>query len=106
MLTGGELAAMVVIDCVARLGAGSWVPRSPPAGSPTTDGLLQYPQYTRPPEYRGWAVPEVLLSGHHARIDEWRREQSMLETKRRRPDLLESPEEPLHRGADNHESQC
>ncbi len=105
VLTGGELAAMVVIDCVARLGAGVLGSEESTSRESHTDGLLQYPQYTRPPEYRGWTVPEVLLSGHHARIDEWRREQSMLETKRRRPDLLEGPEEPFHRGIDSHESQ-
>lgn len=93
VLTGGELAAMVVIDCVARLGAGVLGSEESTTRESHTDGLLQYPQYTRPPEYRGWTVPEVLLSGHHARIEEWRREQSLLETRRRRPDLLERMEE-------------
>ena len=92
VLTGGELAAMVVIDCVARfmpevLGSEESTSRESHA-----DGLLQYPQYTRPPEFRGWSVPEILLSGHHARIDSWRKEQSLLETQRRRPDLLKQPE--------------
>ena len=93
VLTGGELAAMVVIDCVARLGAGVLGSEESTTRESHTDGLLQYPQYTRPPDYRGWTVPEVLLSGYHARIEEWRKEQSLLETRRRRPDLLESREE-------------
>ena len=97
VMTGGELAAMVVIDCVARLEPGVLGSEESTVRESHTDGLLQYPQYTRPPEYRGWTVPEVLLSGHHARIEEWRREQSLLETRRRRPDLLKgmggTPEE-------------
>ena len=93
VLTGGEMAAMVVIDSVARLGAGVLGSEESTTRESHTDGLLQYPQYTRPPDYRGWTVPEVLLSGHHARIEEWRKEQSLLETRRRRPDLLESREE-------------
>ena len=94
VLTGGELAAMVVIDCVSRLGPGVLGSEESTTRESHTDGLLQYPQYTRPPEFRGWTVPEVLLSGHHARIEEWRREQSLLETWRRRPDLLEGSESP------------
>ena len=93
VLTGGELAAMVIIDCVARLGAGVLGSDESTTRESHTDGLLQFPQYTRPPEFRGWTVPEVLLSGHHARIEEWRREQALQETRRRRPDLLESSEE-------------
>ena len=93
VLTGGEMAAMVVIDSVARLGAGVLGSEESTTRESHTDGLLQYPQYTRPPDYRGWTVPEVLLSGHHARIEEWRKEQSLLETRRRRPDLLENREE-------------
>ena len=93
VLTGGELAAMVVIDCVARLGEGVLGSDESTTRESHTDGLLQYPQYTRPPEFRGWTVPEVLLSGHHARIEEWRRDQALLETRRRRPDLLEKVEE-------------
>lgn len=88
VLTGGELAAMVLIDCVARLGEGVLGSEESTSRESHSDGMLQYPQYTRPPEFRGWTVPEVLLSGHHARIEEWRREQSFLETRRRRPDLL------------------
>ena len=92
VLTGGELAAMVIIDCVARLGVGVLGSEESTTRESHTDGLLQYPQYTRPPEFRGWTVPEVLLSGHHARIEEWRREQALQETWRRRPDLLEPSE--------------
>ncbi len=93
VLTGGELAAMVLIDCVVRLGEGVLGSEESTSRESHTDGLLQYPQYTRPPDFRGWTVPEVLLSGHHARIEEWRREQALLETRRRRPDLLEKVEE-------------
>ena len=92
VLTGGELAAMVVIDCVARFMPEVLGSEESTARESHTDGLLQYPQYTRPPEFRGWTVPEILLSGHHARIDSWRKEQSLLETQRRRPDLLKQPE--------------
>lgn len=92
VLTGGELAAMVVIDCVARLGRGVLGSEQSISQESHTDGLLQHPQYTRPPDFRGWTVPEVLLSGHHERIETWRREQALLETRRRRPDLLEGTE--------------
>lgn len=86
VLTGGELPAMVICDCVARyvdgvLAAGSLVDES------FSDGMLEYPQYTRPAVYNGVSVPEVLLSGNHAKIDEWRREQSRKITAERRPDL-------------------
>ncbi len=87
VLTGGELPAMVICDCVARyvdgvLSSGSLVDES------FADGLLEYPQYTRPAIYRGMSVPEVLLSGNHAEVDKWRREQSEKLTKERRPDLF------------------
>lgn len=87
VLTGGELPAMVICDSVARyvdgvLAAGSLVDES------FSDGLLEYPQYTRPAVFNGVGVPEVLLSGNHAEIDKWRREQSEELTKKRRPDLL------------------
>lgn len=87
VLTGGELPAMVICDCVARyvdgvIAAGSLVDES------FSDGLLEYPQYTRPAVYDGESVPEVLLSGNHAEIDKWRREQSERLTRERRPDLL------------------
>ncbi len=76
VLTGGEMAAMVVIDAVCRLVPGVLGSEESPLDESHTGGLLEYPQYTRPPEYRGWAVPEVLLSGNHAQIARWRREQS------------------------------
>ena len=98
ILTGGELAAMVVIDCVARFMPEVLGSEESTARESHTDGLLQYPQYTRPPEFRGWSVPEILLSGHHARIDSWRKEQSLLETQRRRPDLLTTTGKHFHSG--------
>ena len=87
VLTGGELPAMVLCDCVSRyvdgvLSPGSLVDES------FSDGLLEYPQYTRPVNYRGLTVPEVLRSGNHAEIDRWRREQALALTKKMRPDLL------------------
>lgn len=91
VLTGGELAAAVVVDAVTRLVPGVIDAESLGEESHTS-GLLEYPHYTRPPEYRGLSVPEVLLSGHHARIAEWRRQQSLCRTRARRPDLLERVE--------------
>lgn len=91
VLTGGELAAAVVVDAVTRLVPGVIDAESLGEESHTS-GLLEYPHYTRPPEYRGLSVPEVLLSGHHARIAEWRRQQSLCRTRARRPDLLERAE--------------
>ncbi|QAY65580.1 tRNA (guanosine(37)-N1)-methyltransferase TrmD [Paenibacillus protaetiae] len=90
VLTGGELPAMTVIDSVVRLLPGVLGNESSAVTDSFSTGLLEYPHYTRPPAFRGWEVPEVLLSGHHARIEAWRREQSLLRTLRRRPDLLES----------------
>jgi tRNA (guanine37-N1)-methyltransferase len=87
VLTGGELAAAVIIDVVSRLVPGVIDPESL-AEESHTSGLLEYPQYTRPPVFRGLAVPEVLLSGNHARIAEWRRQQALCRTRARRPDLL------------------
>jgi tRNA (guanine37-N1)-methyltransferase len=96
VLTGGELAAMVVVDAVARLVPGVLEPGSLGEESHGA-GLLEYPQYTRPPSYRDWAVPEILLSGNHSAIATWRRRQALQRTWRRRPDLLAridlSPEE-------------
>jgi len=88
VLTGGELAAMVVVDTVVRLVPGVLSGESLLYES-HTDGLLEYPQYTRPEDFRGWKVPEILLSGNHAQIAKWRREHSILRTFMRRPDLLE-----------------
>jgi tRNA (guanine37-N1)-methyltransferase len=97
VLTGGELAAMVVIDAVARLLPGVLGSDESAKDDSHAGGLLEYPQYTRPKTYRGWETPQVLLSGNHAQIAKWRREQSILRTLRRRPELLEkanlSPEE-------------
>ena len=89
VLSGGELAAMVVVDAVVRLLPGVLGSEKSPLDDSHTTGLLEYPQYTRPVEYRGWAVPEVLLSGNHAQIAKWRREQAILRTLKRRPDLLD-----------------
>ena len=87
VLTGGELPAMVLVDAVARLIPGVLDAESTLEES-HADGLLEYPHYTRPAEYRGWSVPDVLLSGHHGQIAAWRRQQSLLRTLRRRPGLL------------------
>jgi tRNA (guanine37-N1)-methyltransferase len=88
VLTGGELAAMVVIDSVVRLREGVLGNQSSPSEESFTTGLLEYPQYTRPANFRGMKVPEVLLSGHHQQIETWRREQALYRTFMRRPDLL------------------
>ena len=88
VLTGGELAAMVVCDAVVRLIPGVLGAEESAQEESFADGLLEYPQYTRPPDFRGWEVPEVLLSGNHAVIAAWRRAQSLLRTLRRRPELL------------------
>lgn len=88
VLTGGELPALVVIDAVARLIPGVLGDEQAAHRDSHAQGLLEYPHYTRPAEYRGWKVPEVLLSGDHARIAAWRRKQSLLRTHLRRPDLL------------------
>lgn len=89
VLTGGELAAMVVIDAVSRLVPGVLHNDISAVTESFEDGLLEYPQYTRPDVYNGMAVPEVLLSGNHAKVDQWRHEQSLMRTKKYRPDLYE-----------------
>jgi tRNA (guanine37-N1)-methyltransferase len=89
VLTGGELPALAVIDAVSRLMPGVLGDPEGAADDSHATGLLEYPHYTRPPEFRGWGVPPVLLSGNHAVIERWRREQSLLRTLRKRPDLLE-----------------
>lgn len=89
VLSGGELAAMVVVDAVVRLLPGVLGSEASLVDDSHVDGLLEYPQYTRPVEYRGWSVPEVLLSGNHAQIAKWRREQSTQRTSERRPELLD-----------------
>ena len=88
ILTGGELAAMVLVDAVARRVPGVLGSQESGQADSFAAGLLQHPQYTRPVEYRGWGVPEVLLSGNHAEIALWRRRQSLLRTLQRRPELL------------------
>jgi tRNA (guanine37-N1)-methyltransferase len=90
VLTGGELPALVVIDAVTRLVPGVLGDPDGPWDDSHASGLLEYPHYTRPPEFRGWRVPEILVSGDHARLARWRREQSLLRTRQRRPDLLAS----------------
>ena len=89
VLTGGEIPAMVVVDAVVRLLPGVLGSEDSPLDDSHAHGLLEYPQYTRPAEYKGWSVPEVLLSGNHARIAKWRREQIIRRTLERRPDLLD-----------------
>jgi tRNA (guanine37-N1)-methyltransferase len=88
VLTGGELAAMIIVDAVARLLPGVLAEASTGEESHAS-GLLEYPQYTRPPEFRGWRVPDILLSGHHEQVARWRRKESLRLTRERRPDLFE-----------------
>ena len=88
VLTNGALPAMVVIDAVARLLPGVLGDDESSRDESFSAGLLEYPQYTRPAEFRGLKVPEVLLSGNHAEIEKWRREQAKLRTEKQRPDLL------------------
>jgi tRNA (guanine37-N1)-methyltransferase len=92
VLTGGELAALVVLDAVIRLKPGALGDPEGASDDSHASGLLEYPHYTRPPEFRGWGVPEVLLSGDHAKIDRWRREQALRRTWLRRPDMLAAVE--------------
>lgn len=89
VLTGGELPALVVVDAVVRLLPGVLGDETSPASESFSGGLLECPQYTRPAEFRGWTVPEVLLSGNHAEIEKWRRRAALERTLVRRPDLLE-----------------
>ncbi|MCJ8010574.1 tRNA (guanosine(37)-N1)-methyltransferase TrmD [Paenibacillus sp. KQZ6P-2] len=92
VLTGGELPAMVVIDSVVRLLPGVLGNETSAVTDSFSTGLLEYPHYTRPAEFRGWKVPDILLSGHHANIELWRREQALKRTLERRPDLLDKVE--------------
>ncbi|MEO6458366.1 MAG: tRNA (guanosine(37)-N1)-methyltransferase TrmD [Chloroflexia bacterium] len=87
VITGGELAAMVVVDAVARLVPGVLAEGSADEES-HAQGLLEYPHYTRPPEFRGWPIPPVLVSGHHAQVAAWRRREALRRTLERRPDML------------------
>lgn len=88
VLTGGELPAMVMIDAISRLIPGVLHNDASAEFESFQDNLLEYPQYTRPEEWHGKKVPEILLSGHHANVEKWRREQSVIRTAQRRPDLL------------------
>ncbi|MBO7392621.1 MAG: tRNA (guanosine(37)-N1)-methyltransferase TrmD [Abditibacteriota bacterium] len=88
VLSGGELAASVIADAVARLVPGVLGDADSPESESFSSGLLEYPQYTRPADFRGHTVPEVLLSGHHENIEKWRHSQSLKRTYERRPDLL------------------
>ncbi len=88
VLTGGELPAMIIIDAVSRFLPGVLGDPDGAEDDSFANGLLEYPHYTRPAEFRGWKVPEELLSGNHALIEKWRKEQSLLRTKQNRPDLL------------------
>jgi tRNA (guanine37-N1)-methyltransferase len=89
VLSGGELAALVIVDAAARFVPGVVGDDESVANDTFSQGLLDYPQYTRPAEFRGYQVPQVLLSGHHAEIERWRRQQALERTRRHRPDLLE-----------------
>jgi tRNA (guanine37-N1)-methyltransferase len=93
VLSGGELPAMVLIDTVVRLLPGVLGAEDGAADESFVDGLLEYPQYTRPREFRGMNVPDVLLSGHHAAIAKWRQEQRRIQTQQRRPDLWQARSE-------------
>lgn len=89
VLSGGELAAAVMVDAIGRLIPGVLNDESSALSDSFQDNLLAPPVYTRPEEFRGWRVPEILLSGNHKKIDDWRHEQSLVRTKERRPDLLD-----------------
>ena len=89
VLTGGELPALVIVDALSRLIPGVLGDPDGAQDDSHSMGLLEYPHYTRPPVFRGWSVPEVLLSGDHGKIERWRREQALLRTLTKRPDMLE-----------------
>ena len=88
VLTGGELPALTIIDAVSRLIPGVLGDPTGAEDDSHSMGLLEYPHYTRPPEFRGWKVPDILLSGDHAKIDKWRREKAIMRTFNKRPDML------------------
>ena len=92
VLTGGELPALVLVDSITRLIPGALGDPDGSQDDSHASGLLEYPHYTRPADYRGWQVPDILLSGNHAAIAKWRREQSLKRTLERRPDMLEKTE--------------
>jgi tRNA (guanine37-N1)-methyltransferase len=98
VLSGGELPAMVLVDAVVRLQPGALgSPESAQDESHST-GLLEYPHYTRPAEFRGWRVPDILVSGHHGEVERWRRQQALERTQKRRPDLLRESEPDTKQG--------
>ena len=90
VLAGGETAAMVIVEAAARLVPGVLGNQASPEDESFSDGLLEYPQYTRPAEFRGWPVPEVLRSGDHGRVDRWRNAAALDRTRRHRPDLIDA----------------
>jgi len=92
VLTGGELPALLVIDAVSRLIPGVLGDPTGAQDDSHSMGLLEYPHYTKPAEFRGWKVPEILLSGDHGKIETWRRQQALLRTLKKRPDMLEKAE--------------
>ncbi|HUF54347.1 MAG TPA: tRNA (guanosine(37)-N1)-methyltransferase TrmD [Dehalococcoidia bacterium] len=89
VLSGGEIPAMVVVDAVIRQVPGALGSPQSAEQESFSEGILEAPHYTRPPDFRGWSVPDILLSGHHAEVEKWRRRQNLLLSARRRPDLLE-----------------
>jgi tRNA (guanine37-N1)-methyltransferase len=114
VLTGGELPALMIIDAVSRLMPGVLGDPTGAEDDSHSMGLLEYPHYTRPPEFRGWQVPDILLSGDHGRIEKWRREQALTRTFSKRPDMLEKAElseedqkivEKLKSESDSHSNQ-
>jgi tRNA (guanine37-N1)-methyltransferase len=88
VVSGGELPAMIIIDAVLRLLPGA-IDEQSPVDESFSSGGLEYPQYTRPPEFDGMSVPEVLVNGHHARIEQWKRDEARARTKAHRPDLID-----------------
>ena len=92
VLTGGELPALIIIDAISRLISGVLGDPTGAEDDSHSMGLLEYPHYTKPSEFRGWKVPDILLSGDHAKIDKWRREQALTRTFNKRPDMLEKAE--------------
>jgi len=90
ILTGGELPAMTIIDSIVRLLPGALGNEASAITDSFSTGLLEHPHYTRPAQFRGWTVPDILLSGHHAKIEEWRKKESLKRTLERRPELLET----------------
>ncbi len=89
VLSGGEIAAMLIVDAVTRLLPGALGQEHGADEDSHATGLLEYPHYTRPPDFRGWQIPDVLVSGHHSNVARWRRQQALLRTWQRRPDMLE-----------------